>query len=316
MSHQKGSTTVFKLGYELVAFGTAAAAGYILPLNSFNVRSNRALNRAGTLSSDRNPLEPFAGNLSVGGNIVVPVDSVAMAHWLIAIFGLPSTTGAGPYVHEFKIPSEQRSITLETGFADLATDKFQRFVGCKINSFAVTVGGDGELVATLGVIGKSDSMEAATFHAGSAVTMARVNNFQAALLEGGSSLANATEVSINIDLPIDPYYVIGGAGSVGSLAEQKVGVSGNIKTLFESDALLAKALAGTESALKLTVTGSASSVFELEVQELLYERNSIAVPTAAGLLVDLNFQGYYANGSEVSGIVARLTNGVTSYAAY
>lgn len=316
MSHQKGSTTVFKLGYELVAFGTAAAAGYILPINSFNVRSTRALNRAATLSSDRNPLEPFAGNLSVAGNIVVPVDSVAMAHWLIAMFGLPGTTGAGPYVHEFKIPSEQRSLTLETGFTDLATDKFQRFVGCKVNSFGITVGGDGELVATLGVMGKSDSMEAATFHAGSAVTMARVNNFQGALTEGGSSLANATEVTINIDFPMDPYYVIGGSGSIGSLAEQKVGVSGNIKTLFESTALLDKALNTTESALKMTVTGGASSVFELEIQELYYERSSIPVPSAAGLLVDLNFQGFYANGSETSGIVARLTNGVTSYAAY
>lgn len=315
MSHQKGSTTVFKLGYELVAFGTPAAAGYILPINSFDVRSTRALNRADTLSSSRNPLEPFAGNLIVNGNIVVPVDSVAMAYWLIAIFGLPTTTGSGPYVHEFKIPSVQRSLTLETGFTDLATDKFQRFVGCKVNSLALTVGGDGELVATMGVMGKSDSMEAATFHAGTDITMARVNNFQAALLEGGSSLGNATEVSININCPIDPYYVIGGAGSVGSLAERKVEVSGNLKTLFEDVSLMDKALAGTESSIKLTVTGAANSIFELEIQELLYERNSVPVPGPQGLLVDLNFQGFYANGSEASGIVARLTNSFASYAA-
>lgn len=316
MAHQKGSTTVFKLGYELVAFGTPAAAGYILPINSFDVRSTRALNRAATLSSSRNPLEPFQGNLAVSGNIVVPVDSVAMALWLIALFGLPATTGAGPYVHEFKIPSAQRSLTLETGFTDLATDKFQRFVGCKVNSFGIAVGGDGELIATLGIIGKSDSMEAATFHAGTEVTMARVNNFQAALLEGGVSLANATELAININCPIDPYYVIGGSGSVGSLAEQKVEVGGNIKTLFEDTTLMDKALATTESSLKLTVTGSASSVFELEIQELYYERGSVPVPGPQGLLVDLNFQGFYANGGETSGIVARLTNGVSSYAAY
>lgn len=316
MAHQKGSTTVFKLGYELVAFGTPAAAGYILPINTFDVRAIRALNRANTLQSGRNPLEPFAGNVSVSGNVVIPVDSVAMALWLIAIFGLPTTTGAGPYVHEFKIPDAQRSLTIETGFTDLATDKFQRFVGCKVNSFGITVGGDGELIATMGVMGKTSSLEAATFHAGTAVTMARVNNFQAALTEGGSALANATELSINIECPMDPYYVIGGSGSIGSIAEQKVAVSGNIKTLFEDDSLLAKALAATESSLKLTVTGSASSVFELEIQELLYELGSVPVPGPQGLLVDLNFQGYYANGGEASGIVARLTNGVTSYAAY
>lgn len=315
MAHQKGSTVVFKLGYELVAFGTPAAAGYILPINSFDVRSTRALNQANTLASSRNPIEPFAGNLSVSGSIVAPVDSVAIAYWLIALFGLPTTTGAGPYVHEWKIPDVQRSLTLETGFTDLATDKFQRFVGCKVNSFGISVGGDGELVATMGVIGKSDSMEAATFHAGTAITLARVNNFQAALLEGGGALANSTALAINIECPMDPYYVIGASGSVGSIAEQKVAVSGNLKTLFEDVSLMTKALAGTETSLKLTVTGSASSVFELEIQELLYERGSVPVPGPQGLLVDLNFQGYYANGGEASGIVARLTNSFASYAA-
>lgn len=315
MSHQKGSTVVFKLGYELVAFGTAAAAGYILPINTFDVRSTRALNKVNTLQASRNPLEPFAGNLSVAGNIVVPLDSVAMGYWLIGMFGLPTTTGASPYVHEFKIPSVQRSLTLETAFTDLASAKYQRFVGNKINSLGISVGGDGELVASMGVIGRSDSMEAATFHAGTAITMARLNNFQAAVTEGGGALGNATELAINIGFPIDPYHVIGGGGLIGSLAEQKVEVSGNIKTLFENDTLLAKALAGTESGLKLTVTNTANSVFELEIQELLYERNSVPVPGPQGLLVDLNFQGYYANGDEASGIVARLTNTFASYAA-
>lgn len=316
MAHQKGSTVVFKLGYELVAFGTAAAAGYILPINTFDVRSTRALNKVNTLQASRNPLEPFAGNLSVAGNIVVPVDSMAMAYWLIGMFGLPVTTGAGPYEHEFKIPSSQRSLTFETAFTDLATAKYQQFVGNKLTSFGITAGGDGELVASMGVMGRSDSLASSSFHAAAgSITLARVNNFQAAVTEGGSSLANATELTINLGFPIDAYHVIGGGGLVGSLAEQKVEVSGNIKTLFETTALLDKALAGTESGLKLTVTGSASSIFELEIQELLYERNSVPVPGPQGLLVDLNFQGYYANGGEASGIVARLTNTFASYAA-
>jgi hypothetical protein len=313
MAHQKGSTVSTKLGFE-GTFGAGAIEGFVLPINSFGVRSTRALNRANTLTSSRNPVEPFAGNLQVAGDLVIPVDSAAMAYWLIAMFGAPTTSGGDPYVHEFKIPSSQQSFVLENAFTDLATSKYNRFVGCKVSRFAVTVGGDGELVATLGIMGKSDSMEASAFDASpSTITLARLNNFQAALLEGGATLANATELTLNIDLPMDAYYVIGGSGVAGSLAEQKVGVSGNIKTLFENTSLIDYAIAGTERSLKLTITGSASSVFELEVQELLYERNSPDVPGPQGLLVDLNFQGYYANGSEASGIVARLTNAVANY---
>jgi hypothetical protein len=51
----------------------------------------------------------------------------------------------------------------------------------------------------------------------------------------------------------------------------------------------------------------------LEIQELLYERNSVDIPGPQGLLTDLNFVGYYANGSEASGVVARVTNATAAY---
>jgi len=313
MAHQKGSTVQFQLGFE-GTFGAGALNGFVLPINSFGVRSTRALNRPATLSSSRNPSEPFAGNLSVAGDIVIPVDSAALPYWLIAMFGLPTTTGGSPYVHEFKIPTSQYSMILETAFTDLGTAKYNQFKGCKVNSFAMTVGGDGELVATLGISGRVDSMESSSFDASpTTVTLARLNNFQAALTEGGATLATATELTININFPMDVYHVIGGQGLAGSLAEQKVEVSGNLKTLFEDTSLIDYAIAGTDRSLKLTVTGSASSVFELEIQELLYERNSPDVPGPQGLIVDLNFQGYYANGSEASGVVARVTNGTSAY---
>jgi len=158
-------------------------------------------------------------------------------------------------------------------------------------------------------------MESSSFDSSpTTITLARLKNFQASLTDDGFALANATELTITLNFPIDPYYVIGGSGYVGSLAEQKVEVTGNIKTLFEDTSLIDYAIAGTERSLKLTITGSASSVFELEIQELLYERNSPDVPGPQGMLVDMNFQGYYANGSEASGIVARLTNATADYA--
>ena len=63
----------------------------------------------------------------------------------------------------------------------------------------------------------------------------------------------------------------------------------------------------------MTVTASSSSIFEIEIQELEYERNSVDVPGPQGLLVDLNFQGFYTNGSEASTVVMRVTNAVASY---
>ncbi len=90
-------------------------------------------------------------------------------------------------------------------------------------------------------------------------------------------------------------------------------IDGAIEWVSKAETMLDKAIAGTETALKITITNSASSILEIEIQELRYERNLPDVPGPQGLLVDLNFQGYYTNGSEASAIVARVTNGVASY---
>lgn len=316
MAHQKGSTTTIMLGYEDVAFGTVATVGYVMPVNSFGVKPNQALNTAQTLTGTRNPVAPFRGNRNVSGPIVIPLDSVCMSYWLYLMFGDPGVTGAGPYVREFKIGDTMPSGSLEAAFTDLATDKYQRFLGNKVASWSGEFGGDGELVTNIDIIGASDSLENSAFD-GSPTSkissLARVQNFQAAITEGGGALSNATSISFNVNFGLDENtYVIGGSGVRGSLPEGIVAVTGNIKTLFEDSSLLDKAIAGTESSIKITVTASATSIFELEFQEVEYERNSPDISGPQGLLVDLNWQGFYTNGSEASAIVARTTNNVAS----
>jgi hypothetical protein len=313
MTQQRGSTSKLIWGLE-TTFKTSPTDGYNMPFNSCSLKPVRALNSAATITGNRNPVEPFSGNKSVGGSIVVPVDSVAMMYWCKAMFGAPGTTGASPYVHEYKIGDTMSSITLETQFPDFATDRYGLFNGCKISSFGVNFGGDGELVANIGVMGAKYTEGTTPFDASvTAVTLGRVSNFQAAITEGGSTLSNCREVSVAIDFGLDgSNYVIGASGELGSIPEGIARVSGNIKTLFEDASLLTKALNLTESALKITATSSASSIFEIELQELYYELSAPEIPGPQGLLVDLNFVGFYGNGSEASAAVVRLTNAVAS----
>jgi len=314
MAHQKGSTVDILLGFE-DTFGTAAADGFVVQINSLGVKANRNLIVPATLTGTRNPAAPADGNLTVSGPIVIPVDSGIMPYWCAAMFGNPTSTGSNPYVHEYKIADTMLSFTLEAAYEDLGTSKYDRFLGCKVSGFNITVGGDGELTASLDIAGANESMASSPFDASpTSVSLARLDNFEAAILEGGGSLSNATELSINIDFGLDlDNYVIGGSGILGAIPEGIVGVSGNIKTLFEDTTLLEKAINSTETSLKLTITNSASSVFEIEIQELQYERNSPDVPGPQGLLVDLNFQGFYTNGSEASAVVMRVTNTTASY---
>lgn len=315
MTQQRGSNASIKIGFESI-YGTAADTGFVLPFNSCGVVGAKARNTPATIRGSRSPAVPFAGNQNVGGPIVVPADSLAMAYWLTAMFHDPVTTGGGPYVHEFKIGAKMPSFTLEKSFTDLAAAVYERFVGCKVQSFVMTVGGDGELVGSLNVLGAKMTEETSVFDAApTSISLARLENFHAALTEGGTTLSNGTEFSINLDFGLDPNsFVIGGGGIRGDIPEGICAVTGNLKTLFESKTLLDKALDDTETALKLTLTGAATSVLEFEIQELLYAVNGVPVDGPQGLIVSLDFAGYYTNGSEASAVVARLTNSVASYA--
>lgn len=61
-----------------------------MPVNSCGVTASRELNSPETLRGTRNPVKPTEGNLSVSGQVVVPVDAHCFPVWLRAVFGLPA----------------------------------------------------------------------------------------------------------------------------------------------------------------------------------------------------------------------------------
>jgi hypothetical protein len=313
MPQQKGANAAILIGRQ-ADIAALAPAGFLMPINTCNVQPQQNINKPATLTGGRNPVQPFRGNKDVSGSIVVPVDSRAMWYWFQLMFGDPSISGGPPYTHEFKIPTAQPYFTLEQQFKDLDTDKFYQFLGCKIGSFSMEVGGDGELTASMNVLGADFQIAGASFDAAPTdvkSTLDPVGNFQAAIAEGGSSLAIARTLSINLDMDLDgDQYVIGGGGVRGDIPEGIVGVSGQLVVLCKDAAfaLIDKGLSVSETSLLLTITDNASSIFEMEIQELEFAVAGAPVDTPRGLVVSLDYQGYLADGSEGSTIVARLTN--------
>lgn len=316
---QKGSTASVMIGFEST-YGTVATDGFVLPVNyGEGVVGSQAVNRANTIRGNRNPNQPFRGNRDVAGPVPIPIDSVCLPYWLTAMLGDPTSAGTDPYTHEWKIANTQPSFSLEKAFTDLDTDRYARFLGCKIGGFSITIGGDGELMMTLNVVGASDSFETSAFDATpTSPSLSRINNFHGAVEEGGASSSIITQCSLNVDFGLDtrPDIIpVGNSGVRAELPEGSVGVSGSVRALF-TDAgytLLAKGIAGTESSLKLTFTAAANSIFEIELQELEYARTGVPLEGPQGLLLDMPFEAFYENGSEASALVLRVTNATASY---
>ena len=307
MTQARGSMSKVQIGFEST-YATAATDGFIMPINSCTVAGTRAQHFAATIRGNLNPDEPFAGYTDVRGDVVVPMDSAAMWYWLKAMFGLPTTTGSGPYAHEFKIANGGTPFTLEKNFTDIS--QIGRNVGCKVGGWSLEVGGDGELVNSFSVTGANETLETTSFDATpTTVTLDRLKMFEASLEEGGSALTNAKVMSFNIDFKLDEdQFGIGSGGIRGDLPEQIVELSGQLQTLFENTTLLTKAENGTKSSLKLTITESASAKIEIYFPEIQYSKDYPKLEGPQGTTIDLGFQSFYNDGSNASAVVVTLTN--------
>jgi hypothetical protein len=294
----------------------AAVTGYLLPFNPpLGLKSIRTLTPPQTIRNNRNAVEPIPGNLNVSGAATIPVDAINFGYWLTLLLGIPPVeSGASPsYLHEWIVPeSGFQSAVMEVGFTDIA--QYFKYSGVKINSLGMEIGGDGELVASVDLIGANRTQGTSPMDAAPTTEVfERFGNFQATLKEGGSTLANAKKVSFTLGNNLDEDgFVIGGLGIRGTLPEGMMAVSGSITALFDDMTLLDKALNSTESSLEITLTND-TNILVFSFPELKFEETAPAVESPGSVVTTLNWFGFYDNNADASSLKISLTNDKDTY---
>lgn len=295
----------------------ATPKGFLVPFNTENVAVSRNKNTAATLRGTRNPAEPFDGNTDVSGDIVVPVDANSLGIWLRALFGAPvsdeTATGSGIYTHIFESGEDLPSIWTQTSFA-AATPFYKVGRGLKLSSFRLDAGGDGELVASLSLMGSNQEMQATPVVANPVdLGLVRLSNFLGDLTLDGVEFGDATAFSINLDNGLDgDTYTIGGGGFRGDLPEGLMGMSGSMTVLLKDKALYEKALSSTPMSMGLTFTRAANAALGFEIPHVQLQVSGPVVDGPAGLRMTWNWQAYSTTATE-SAITATLTNTLENY---
>lgn len=322
MAQAKGSQFQLML-IEESTYGTTPAtpAGYVIPVASVGGNwYTRNLIDNPTLRGDRNPSAPVRGNVAVSGSFQFPLTFSAWGWIQKHCVGTPATSGTGPYTHLSKCNFSGSTadsdlptgLTIEHGYTDI--DQYHAFDGCKLNGFTVNASSEGVAMFDVQVVGQGYTQDTSSLDASpTSYTDTAIDHFSLAMEEGGGSISNVKECSLTFTNNIDTsQYVIGSSGTVGALPTGIAMVSGTVTALFENDTLLTKGENHTESDLTLTWTSGSYSL-ALHVPELVYEPASPAVPGPDGVVVSLNFRGYYANDADATCLKATLINNVASY---
>lgn len=314
-----GVYTTLKMGFE-TEFGKdpadIATKAVQMPFNTCGLAASQNKTDPATIRGRRDPVEPIMGNIDVSGDLAVPMDATAFGYWWKAAMGAPVTTAVegkdGFFKHVFKPADDQPSLVLEKGFSKI--NSYAKYNGCKVSKISISAGGDGELTATISIMGCDEKISTTTICASpSEPVMNRLNNFMANLILGGNKTATVTAFTMDIDFGLDgDTYALGGKGYRTAVNEGLINISGSMTAFFCDNTYLELAENNTETSAELTL-----EVGELQMSLLLpeikFSRNSPAVDGPSGIKQELQYSAYYQDSDENAAIVVTMQNKVASY---
>lgn len=285
---------------------------YAMPFNSVSLSASQNTSDPATITGRRDTVEAIYGNISNEGDITVPMDARNIGVWLALTFGNPTTTSAdgGKYKHIFKASKTQPSFAIEKVFNNGIVLKS---VGCKVSQLQFSFGGDGELTATVSVVGCNETEEVEEFASPKTIPMLRYNNFQSSLLIDNEAQQVATEVTCNIDFGIDTEgYAIGGNGYRVRANEGIIKPSGSVTAFFDDNTYLQKALNSTEMALEIDLNSQGNKL-QLIMPEVKLNYSTPGIEGTTGITQQFDYNAYYGDNDQDACVLFILNNDVDSY---
>lgn len=156
----KGSNSIIRVTEES-AFGVYngdATKYYNIPFNTFGLAYSRNEVESDTIKSGRAPSAKALGDISVEGDVVVPLDDEASYIFLKGVFGKVSSKSVnGKFEHKFEINNScLPSFAFEKSFNGISYNYL--ISGAKFNSLSVDFGGEGQVNATVSTMAKNELM--------------------------------------------------------------------------------------------------------------------------------------------------------------
>lgn len=237
--------------------GTTPATPVLVavPRISDTLQKTRGLISSNALYADRQSRNVRLGNIAVGGTVSLEYAPNSFDNVLeAAMRSTWATNSVTPGVTD-------KSLTVEIGHPDVGW--YDQFTGCRVNKFTLNVpSGNNYVTAEVEIMGENGATTAASIDTVGGVDDAAVGtpfvHLDGTFNEGGTSIAYFTGLQVVLDNNMQANYALGAAGA-RSITHGMFKCTGQITAYYESNALAAKWLGETMTALTFTLNGGASS---------------------------------------------------------
>jgi hypothetical protein len=313
MARAQGARAQMALAFESI-YGTPPASGdyWRMPFASSNLGAEQPLLSSELLGYGRDPLPPVKDAITADGDVVVPIDARFFGIWLKAAFGDPTTTGTGPYVHEFTSGGwSLPSMSIEIGNPDVP--RYAMISGCVLNTLSWTMNRSGLITATAGIIAQGETPATASV-AGTLSEMAltRFGAFNGSVKREGTQLGNVTSAEVTYTNNLDRIETIRDDGKIDGADPSVAACTGNINVRFADTTLITQAVNGAPCELEFAYTLDANTRFVFTVHDVYLPKPKVALEGPAGVQTSFAWQ---AAKDSVAGkmVTAKLHNDQASY---
>lgn len=238
------------------AWGTAVVVDTFVPVTNASLTIDEGRLRPKGIRAGRRTQNPgVLGARKVAGKVELELPNISIAALFKHLFGAVATTGAGPYTHTFTPgPHVTKSLTQQVGIED-AAGTVQPFTlsGTKIGGWELKCS-VGELAMlsydfTAKDVVTATALAAATYAAG----LTPFTFVQGSVTVNGSPVASANSVTLSASKGLrDDRHVLGARLIREQLEQQHFEFTSEITADFDSLALYALGVAGTQVASVLT----------------------------------------------------------------
>jgi hypothetical protein len=258
--------------------------------------------------------QPAFGNVNVGGDVTIPAEGISLGYWLKFMFGDPVTTGVGPYLHTYTPKNDNPSASLQGGFSD--KDLYFLWDGVKVNSAQFQFVTNQELQATMSLVGREETSSGTTLD--NTPVENNFRKFQAKQVNfklNGSTIATATECTLNIDQGIDTeQYTLSSNGRRVEAPEGMLDINGTAKLLFRDLTYYNLALNNTEFSIEITATNG-TDTFTVTLPEVVAPLKPVERNGAGPVMYNLEFEAYWQDDASGYPITFTLENDKPDYAS-
>jgi hypothetical protein len=290
MARAQGARAQMALAFETV-YGTAPAGGYTrVPFASTSLGAQQPLLSSERLGYGRDPLAPVKDAVTADGDVVVPIDAEAFGFWLKAAFGHPTTTGPGPWTHEFRSGGwTLPSLSIETAMPEVP--RFAMYSGCVLDQLSWQLQRSGLLTATAKLVAQGETV-ATTTAAGTPAELAlrRFGHFNGSITRNGTALGTVVSAEITYANNLDRIETIRSDGRIDGADPSIAALTGRVEVRFADQVLVNQAIAGDPCELEFGYALPSGEALTFTVHAVYLPRPRIEIAGPQGVQATFDWQ--------------------------